>query len=392
MIIVRFCGKGVYMNLKDFKAGKYKQQYKYKSFCPEKINHPWIWDDAKINVMLEKATQSLGELNAFSLIVPDVDLFIQMHIVKEAQTSSRIEGTKTGMDEALMDKKDIAPEKRDDWQEVQNYIKAMNYGMKQLEKIALCNRLLKGMHKILLGGVRGRHKLPGEFRKSQNWIGGSNFSDAVFIPPHHDDIAELAADFEKFLHNEEINVPHLIKIAISHYQFESIHPFLDGNGRIGRLLITFYLVSNKLLRKPSLYLSAFFEKNRSSYYDALSRVRESNDLIHWIKFFLSAVIVTAESGKETFQAILKLKNDIDHKIVTLGRRAENARRLIYYLYSKPIVGINSVIKDLNIGERRARRLVNDFEQIGILKEITGFKRNKVFVFRRYLDLFKKEQL
>ncbi len=375
------------MNLKDFKAGKYKQQYKYKSFCPEKINHPWIWDDAKINVMLEKATQSLGELNAFSLIVPDVDLFIQMHIVKEAQTSSRIEGTKTGMDEALMDKKDIAPEKRDDWQEVQNYIKAMNYGMKHLEKIPLCNRLLKDMHKILLGGVRGKHKLPGEFRKSQNWIGGSNFSDAVFIPPHHDDIVELATDFEKFLHNEEINVPHLIKIAISHYQFESIHPFLDGNGRIGRLLITFYLVSNKLLRKPSLYLSAFFEKNRSSYYDALSRVRESNDLVHWIKFFLNAVITTAENGKETFHAILKLRNEIDSKIVTLNRKAKTGRQLMFFLYRKPIISANEVAEFLDLTPKSANALIKDLEDINILYEMTGNRRNRVFWFRDYLRLF-----
>lgn len=375
------------MNLKDFKSGVYRQQYQYKSFLPEKINHSWIWDDPKINVLLEKATQSLGELNAFSFIVPDIDLFIQMHIVKEAQASSRIEGTKTNMDEILMDKSVIVPEKRNDWQEVQNYRKAMNYAIKELKKIPLSNRLLKEMHKILLTGVRGEHKLSGEFRKSQNWIGGSNLSDAVFIPPTHNDVMELMSDLEKFLHNEEIEVPHLIKIAVGHYQFETVHPFLDGNGRCGRLMITFYLVANKLLIKPSLYLSDFFEKNRTSYYDALSRVRETNDLSHWIKFFLNGVITTAEKGKKTFQGILKLKNDIDAKVVKLNRKAERGREFVNYLYSKPVVSINDVVKVLEITPKNAILLVNDFERLSILKEITGYRRNRLFAFNDYIKLF-----
>lgn len=375
------------MNLKDFKSGIYRQQYQYKSFLPERINHAWIWDDPKINVLLEKATQSLGELNAFSLIVPDIDIFIEMHIVKEAQASSKIEGTKTNIDEAIMNKNVIVPAKRDDWQEVQNYIKAMKYAIEQLEKLPLSNRLLKEMHKILLTGVRGEHKLPGEFRRSQNWIGGSNPSDAVFVPPTRDEVSELMSDLEKFLHNEEIEVPHLIKIAIGHYQFETIHPFNDGNGRCGRLMITFYLVANKLLIKPSLYLSDFFEKNRTSYYDALSRARESNDLLHWIKFFLNGIIATAEKGKKTFQEILKLKNDIDAKIVKLNRKAERGREFVHYLYSKPIVNINDVVNYFKITKKSAISLVSDFEKLKILKELTGYKRNRQFAFNDYLNLF-----
>jgi len=378
------------MSLRDFKSGVYRQQYQYKSFLPEKINHSWIWDDPKINVLLEKATQSLGELNAFSLIVPDVDVFIQMHIVKEAQASSKIEGTKTNIDEAIMDKSVIVPERRDDWQEVQNYIAAMKHTIGQLEKLPLSNRLLKEMHKILLTGVRGEHKLPGEFRRSQNWIGGSNPSDAVFVPPTHDEVPELMSDVEKFLHNEEIEVPHLIKIAIAHYQFETVHPFNDGNGRCGRAMITFYLVANKLLRKPSLYLSDFFEKNRTSYYDALSHVRETNDLSHWMKFFLNGIISTAEKGKKTFQEILKLKNDIDAKIVKLNRKAEKGREFIFYLYSKPIVSIDDVVNLFKITPRSAISLVNDFEKLGILKEVTGYKRNKLFAFDDYLKLFQSK--
>ena len=246
------------MNLKEFKSGKYIRQYEYKSFSPSKINHSWVWDDAKINVLLENATRSLGELNAFSTIVPDVDLFIQMHIMKEAQTSSRIEGTMTEIDEAVMDKDDISPEKRDDWQEVHNYVEAMNHGVKRLKEMPISSRLLREMHAILLDGARGENKSPGQFRRSQNWLGGSSLSDAVYIPPAHTEIEDLMSDFEKFLHNDEISVPHLVKVAVAHYQFETIHPFLDGNGRIGRLLITFYLVSSGLLAKPCLYLSDFF--------------------------------------------------------------------------------------------------------------------------------------
>lgn len=375
------------MNLRDFKSGIYKKQYKYKSFYPAKINLSWVWDDPKINVLLEDATRMLGELNAFSHIVPDVDLFIQMHIVKEASTSSRIEGTKTGIDEALMDKEYIALERRDDWQEVQNYINALNYAIEQLQKLPLSNRLLKETHAILLEGVRGEHKSPGNFRASQNWIGGSNLSDAVYIPPYHEDVPDLMSDLEKFWHNPDIDVPHLVKIAISHYQFETIHPFLDGNGRIGRLLITLYMVSNGLLAKPTLYLSDFFEKNRTAYYDSLSRVRESNDLAHWIKFFLNAVIKTAIHGKETFKNILILKDEIDGKIVRMGRKAENAKRLITLLYKNPVITVNNTIALLGIDKRAARELITVFEETGILKEITGFKRNRIFEFGQYIELF-----
>lgn len=376
------------MNLRDFKAGRYIQQYQYKSFSPTKINHSWVWDDAKINVLLENATRSLGELNGFSAIVPDVDLFIHMHIIKEAQTSSRIEGTMTEMDEAVMDKEDIAPEKRDDWQEVQNYVKAMNHGVERLKEFPISSRLLREMHLILLDGARGEHKSPGEFRKSQNWLGGSGLIDAAYIPPVHTEVGDLMSDFDKFLHNDEISVPHLVKAAFAHYQFETIHPFLDGNGRIGRLLITFYLVSNGLLTKPSLYLSDFFEKNRSSYYDALSRVRESDDITHWIKFFLRAVVVTADKGKETFKKILELKNRLDSLVLErFGRRAKNAHKLIDRLYSKPSLSIAEACEFLDLSNKATGDLVGQMEEHNILRECTGYKRNRYFIFDEYLSLF-----
>jgi Fic family protein len=378
------------MNLKEFTSGIYKQQYQYKSFYPTKINHEWTWEEPKINVLLEKATKALGELNAFTMIVPDVDLFIQMHIVKEANTSSRIEGTRTEIDEALMNKDDVSPEKRDDWQEVHNYIQAMGFAIQALEKIPLSSRLLRETHAILMEGVRGEFKNPGEFRRSQNWIGGSNLTDAVYIPPHCDDVPELMSDLEYFWHNENIDVPHLVKAAISHYQFETIHPFLDGNGRVGRLLITLYLVGFGLLIKPSLYLSDFFERRRVSYYDALSRVRESNDLTHWIKFFLNAVIETSEKGKQTFGDILKLKNNVDNKIVTLNRRARNGRHLMQLLYRQPLVRVNDVVEFLDISAKSANLLINEVIGLGILEEVTGQRRNRLFSFTEYVNLFNRD--
>ncbi|MGD8780508.1 MAG: Fic family protein [Ignavibacteria bacterium] len=375
------------MHLKNYSAGKYVKQYQYESFSPSPINHTWVWDDPKINTLLEDATRGLGELNAFSKILPDVDLFIQMHVVKEANTSSRIEGTKTNINDVLMDEKDVLPEKRDDRREVKNYIEAMNTAIDELKELPLSNRLLKKTHSILLQSVRGKHKTPGEFRRSQNWIGGSNLTDAVFIPPHHEEVPELMSNLEKFFHNEGINVPHLIRIAISHYQFETIHPFLDGNGRIGRLLITLYLVSKGLLLKPSLYLSDFFEKNKSSYYDALMHVRTTNDIGHWIKFFLNAVISTARKGVNTFDEILKLKNEVNGKVVTLGRKAENANKLLNHLYKYPVVDLNTVSRILNISKNAASKLIKDFEDLNILNELTGFKRNRNYSFERYYNLF-----
>ena len=375
------------MNIKEFKSGTLRQEYQYKSFLPNHINHTFTWDDPQINTMLESATRALGELNAFTMIVPNVDMFIQMHITKEANTSSKIEGTKTEMDEVLISKEQINPEKRDDWQEVRNYIDAMNYAVKELENLPISNRLIKKIHEILLDSVRGEAKQPGEFRKSQNWIGGASLATAYFIPPHYNEVSELMSDLEMFLHNEEIFVPHLIKIAIAHYQFETIHPFLDGNGRIGRLMITLYLVGNGLLKKPSLYLSDFIEKNKSAYYEALTLVRTNHDLAHWIKFFLEAVINTANSGIKTFQDILSLKQEMDTLAIGFGKKAHNASKLIEYLYQKPIISISDIIEPLEMSKPTANSLVKEFESKGILKEVTGYQRNKLFVFEKYLDIY-----
>ena len=375
------------MKFETFKAGVWRQRYQYKSFEPVLVNHEWIWEDVVINTLLEAANRALGELNAFSLIVPDIDLFIGMHVVKEAQTSSRIEGTQTGIDEALMPEDQIQPEKRNDWREVRNYIDAVNGAIAELEHLPLSNRLLKQTHETLMRGVRGEHKQPGEFRSSQNWIGGSSLTDAVFIPPHADGVPDLMSDLEAFWHNEQIVVPHLIRVAISHYQFETIHPFLDGNGRIGRLMIPLYLVSHGLLAKPSLYLSDFFERNRASYYDALMRVRIANDLIHWVRFFLQGLAETANKGRDVFRQILLLRNETEHRVLDLGKRAANARNLLNVLYRKPIVSASAIETALSVSTPTANALIRDFERLGLLKEISGQLRGRTYAFDRYLNLF-----
>jgi Fic family protein len=376
------------MNISDFKAGKAIQRYQYKSFEPNLVDIAWQIDNAELVMLLSQANIKLGELNAFSQLIPDVDFFIKMHVLKEGTKSSKIEGTQTNIDEAIQKEAYIKPEKKDDWQEVQNYVQAMKQAIELLEKLPLSNRLLKQTHKTLLQGVRGTHKLPGEFRQSQNWIGGSSLADATFIPPHQDSVADLMADLERFLHNENVPVPHLIKVGIANYQFETIHPFLDGNGRIGRLLITLYLVSNDLLHKPTLYLSDFFEKNKTLYYDNLSRVRTHNDLTQWLKYFLEGVRSTSENSIQTFKNIIKLRSEAEHNIISLGKKQALAKSFLQYLYSKPITDAADVAEELEINISTALRLIDDFIKLKILVEVTGYKRNRIFAFDDYIKLFR----
>jgi Fic family protein len=376
------------MELKNFKAGKYKQHFQYKSFSPNPVNIAWEISDRSLIHLLSEADIKLGELNAFSQLIPDIDFFIMMHVSKEATTSSRIEGTQTNIAEVLQKEEYIAPEKKNDWQEVHNYITAMNEAILDLQTLPLSARLMKKTHQTLLQGVRGKQKMPGEFRSSQNWIGGASINDAFFIPPHFEEVPELISDLEKFINNETIPLPHLIKIGIAHYQFETIHPFLDGNGRIGRLLITLYLVSKGLLIKPTLYLSAFFEKYKSLYYENLTRVRTHNDLTQWLKYFLEGIKQTSENSIQTFKEIIKLRQEIEqHSILTLGKKTKLAQQFINYLYSNPVVDSQSVASALLINSSTAFRLIEDFIKLNILKEMTGLKRNRIFSFTRYIQLF-----
>lgn len=377
------------IHLEKYEAGRWmKDTTGYTYFFPNFINDVWVWEDQSINSLLEKAAIKLGELNSYSRLVPNVDLFIQLHVTKEAVVSSRIEGTQTQINEVFLDETEIHPEHRSDWREVNNYIKALNQAIKELENLPISTRLLKQTHKILMEGVRGEHKLPGEYRTSQNWIGGNSLSDAVFIPPYHFHVNELMSDLEKFLHNDAIKVPDLIKIAIAHYQFETIHPFLDGNGRIGRLLITLFLVDKKILSKPLLYLSTFFEKNKGLYYDNLTFVRTKNDMKQWVKYFLVGIEETAKNAVQTLSAVIELKSRLENEIIKkFGRKANNAQILLQHLFERPVVNVNQVRELTKTTFKTANDLVADFIEVGILKEMTKQSRNRVFLFKEYLNLF-----
>jgi Fic family protein len=372
--------------MKSFNAGTYINQGHYKSFQPNPVNKEWVVDDMQLLNLLSRADHSLGRLDMYSQYV-NIDLFIRMHIAKEATQSSKIEGTRTNMEDAFMDVRDVATEKRDDWEEVQNYIHAMREAVNLLHTLPFSSRLIRQTHKILLQGVRGKHKNPGEFRRSQNWIGGSSIENAVFIPPAHHVVPELMSDIEFFANNEQNLLPDLLKVAIIHYQFETIHPFLDGNGRVGRLLITLYLVNKGILTRPILYLSDFFEKNRMLYYDNLMRVRTHNDMDQWIRFFLSGVIEISKKGVETFDAIMQLQKNMEMKIQSLGTRGTEARKVVEFLYDQPVIDAGKLGSITGRSKATNYKLLVSLEDLGILKEVTGAQRNKLYVFSEYLELF-----
>lgn len=374
--------------MKQFRSGRYISQGFYKSFHPAFINRQLYVDDMEVLYLLSQADMELGRLDMYSKYIPNIDLYISMHVLKEATRSSRMEGTQTNMDEAILDKDDIPPDKRDDWEEVQNYTKAMEWAIRELVKLPFSTRLIKGAHKILLKGVRGEEKQAGQFRKSQNWIGGATISDAVFVPPAHTAVPELMSDLEKFLYNKKIQLPELLKIGLVHYQFETIHPFLDGNGRIGRLLIPLYLVSKGILQKPVLYLSDFFERNRKLYYDNLMTVRENSNLSQWFKFFLVGIVETSGNGIETFDHIMQLQRLTESTVQNLGSRAVKAIRVVDYLYNRPIINADKVSEITGLSMPSSYRLITDLEKLEILKEVTGGHRSRMYVFENYLRLFR----
>ena len=372
----------------DFKSGTYIPSNGYKAFQPTKINRAYRFDDTDLLPLIEQANLKLGELSAYSELVPDVDHFIQLHVIKEATVSSKIEGTHTNMEEALLQENEIDPERRDDWREVNNYIRSMKHSISELENLPLSSRLLKQAHGILLKDVRGDHKMPGEFRTSQNWIGGASLKDAAFIPPVWQEVDPLMGDLENFLHNDQTGLPHVIKIALAHYQFETIHPFLDGNGRIGRLMITLYFIHAGILKKPVLYLSDFFERHRSLYYDNLTGMRTRNDLKTWAKFFLVGIVETSEKAIQGLRKILALKVDCETKRISqLGKKMKPAQALLHSLFSEPLVRPDEVATITGLSMVSSYKLIEDFERLNILKEITGNQRNRIFAFHEYFNVF-----
>lgn len=372
------------------RAGNYvKQVDGYTAFIPASLSLLDLRWDNRLQGLLSQADQAIGRLDGAIATLPDADLFVAMYVRREAVLSSQIEGTRASMMDVL--EYEAEKERADvsiDVREISNYIRAMNHGLARLPELPLSRRLLCEVHRILMRGVRGgeAHKTPGEFRTSQNWIGGGSPATARFVPPPPELVGDTFSDLERYLH--EGSGTHLVKAGIAHAQFETIHPFLDGNGRTGRLLITFWLVEQHVLTKPILYPSLFFKEHKEEYIDRLQAIRDDGDWEGWLAFFLDGIAQVAIQSTATAMRILSLREDHRSLIAAkMGRRAHNGLRLLDLLFGQPTVITRLVEDRLGISQPTASALIANFERLGILEELTGRKKWRVFTYRQYLDLF-----
>jgi len=374
------------------RAGRYiRQSTGYRAFIPSPLPPvPPVNYDAEMQRLLSDADRALGRLQGSIQTLPNPDLFVFMYVRKEAVLSSQIEGTQASINDLLKAEAEVFdPHGPRDVDEVINYVSAMNYGLDRLEQLPLSIRLIKEIHQKLLTGVRGSRMQPGELRRSQNWIGppGSSLLTATFVPPPHQEAEKALGDLEVFLHQDD-EIPLLVKIGLTHAQFETIHPFLDGNGRCGRLLITFFLCHRGILPKPVLYLSYYFKKYRKEYYDCLQRVRDFGDWEGWIKFFLRGVLSVSDQAARTAREIVTMRED--HRTILtdhFGPAAGRATKVLEHLYQRPTVTVNDVKNFLDISFPNANKMVERFVQHEILTETTGQSRNRVFLYTPYIDLF-----
>jgi Fic family protein len=377
----------------DRRAGYYKTnltgEAAYKSFVPTPLPpHPAIEIDDDMLAQLIHANNALSSLESIAKRMPDMDLFVSMYVRKEALLSSQIEGTQATLEDIFdpMIEKNINRDVTD----VVNYIKATEYAIERLKSLPLCNRLIKEAHAILMTGVRGQEKNSGEFRRSQNWIGspGSSLKEARFIPPNTEDMTGAMSDLERYM-NEDNGLDLLIRTALIHYQFETIHPFLDGNGRIGRLLVTLFLIDKKLLSTPALYISYFLKKNRLEYYDRLSEVRHKGNYEQWIRFFLLAIAESAEDAIRTIDDLTALRNKNLTIIEKMGRASQTAMQVFWYLEKNPMIDIGTTAEKLGISFNTVSSAVNRLMDAGILVQTEDIKRNRIFVYEEYLHILRK---
>lgn len=381
---------------KEHRAGRYlRQPSGYRAFIPKPLPpEPPIALSGTLQALLSDADYALGRLDGAILTLPNPDLFVFMYVRKEAVLSSQIEGTQSSLQNLLAaEAKLFDPDTPDDVREVSNYVRAMNHGLERLATLPVSVRLIKEIHAELLRGVRGGRLTPGELRTSQNWIGaaGCTLAEAAFVPPPPHEVPQALADLERFLHADH-SLPILVQVGLAHSQFETIHPFLDGNGRVGRLLITFLLVERRRLTKPVLYLSHFFKRHRTEYYDRLQAVRDHGDWEGWLMFFLRGVVEVSREATATAAAILHLREDHRVRITEhLGRAAANGHRIMEKLFEQPIITVATVRNWLGVTPAGANNLVNRLVEIGLLREITGYARNRRFRFEPYLRLFEDSE-
>ena len=381
--------------MKKKRAGTLKKQLSgkmaYYSFYPSKLPpYPKIEIDSDITKKLIKAHKVLAILDDRATNIPNIDLFISMYVQKEALLSSQIEGTQATLEDIF--NPNINENINADVNDVVNYIKATKYAMKRLKTLPLCNKLLLETHKVLLSGARGKEKNPGEFRQSQNWIGGagSTIKTARYIPPDVLSMKEALSDLEKYINSED-ELDELIRIALIHYQFESIHPFLDGNGRIGRLLIVLYLLEKKVIKTPSLYLSFYLKEHRIEYYDRMSAIRETGDYEQWIKFFLEGIYVSGKSAIKTANELIVLREKNIKKLNSENytkRTFETMMKIFHYLEAHPIIEIRKTSKDLSMAYNTVSLAIDRFEKLGILHLVKKQGRNKVYSYKEYIDILR----
>ena len=362
----------------------------YTAYLPENLPPQPPLNMDELYPLLDQANIALGRLDGMSMVLPDHSLFLYMYVRKEAVLSSQIEGTQSSLSDLLLYENEEAPGAPiNDVQEVSNYVLAMNYGLERLKEFPLSLRLIREIHEKLMAGARGGNKMPGAFRSSQNWIGGSRPGNAHFVPPPPEHLMATLDSFEKFLHDETVKMPALIRAALAHVQFETIHPFLDGNGRVGRLLITFMLCIAGIIKEPLLYLSLYFKANRQAYYAHLQSVRETGDWEAWVKFFLSGVIDTANQATETAQAILTLFENDRRKLEEGGKSTAVTLSIHNYFQNHPITKTTRIKDACGVSLPTVLRSLDSLEQHGIIEEITGKDRHKVYVYRAYLDILNK---
>ncbi len=362
----------------------------YEAFIPDSMPpEPPLNINGEMITLLSTADRFFGRLDGICELLPDVDFFILMYKRKEATSSAQIEGTTATLDDLLKAGAEIQdPTIPEDVKEIINYIEAMNYGIGRLKELPLSLSLIREIHEILLKNTRGHNRMPGEFRKTQNWIGGKNINTASYVPPPPEHLMPLLDNFEKFLH-DGTPIPTLIKIALIHSQFELIHPFLDGNGRTGRLLTTFYLFERGVLKKPLLYLSDYFRRYRSQYLDKLDAISKKGDMEGWVKFFLEAVIEISKEAVELSREIINLREKDREKVSSLGKSTRRAVGLLEKLYSEPIITTKIVKETTGLSTPNAIALINKLIKLGILQESTpARKRNRIYYYKDYLDLFK----
>lgn len=374
----------------SFKQSSAVARETYKAYVPQPLPPTPPLDMTSLYPLLDKASTAIGRLDGMSMVLPDASLFLYMYIRKEAVLSSQIEGTQSSLSDLLLFENEEAPGAPiDDVTEVSCYVAAMDYGLERMKNFPLSLRLIKEIHEKLMNNARGGNKQPGEFRSSQNWIGGSRPGTAAFVPPPPEYLMETLDNFEKFLHDPDIKMPALIKAALAHVQFETIHPFLDGNGRLGRLLITFILCHEGVLKQPLLYLSLYLKSNRQQYYDLLQSVRETGDWEAWIEFFLTGVIETAEQATDTAQKILNLFSTDRDRIANSGKSTAAVLTIHNYLQNYPISTTTKIRDACELSLPTVLRSLKTLEAIGITREITGKDRHKVFVYDHFIALLSK---